>query len=170
MIRRIFLKESNVFADVSEEKIKEKLYPPIKKWFEKYKEKRVERREGKIGIAGMDCFLADLYGITPDSKIILRSPDVSIAMRFDVEIEPLSSWATVGGYYTGRPRALILSLHPEDAKVLFGWSDNSLKLKQFNIESYITTNYIIERVIPAPEFFRSNERLSYRPFKRLKSP
>jgi len=132
--RRIFKKQTGVFDGVSDGDLKEKLYPRVKLYFTKADDKLVVKREGKMGTAGMDPFLAELYGVISDSKITLTTQNNPVSVDVDVEIDP-------------KLDALDLSLHPNDAKVLFSWTRIP---NEFNHNVY-RGKYNIESVTKAPE-------------------
>jgi hypothetical protein len=130
--RRCIKGQKNVFDGAEDKDIKEKFYPLIKIWFEKEDDKTVIKSRGEMGEARMNPFLAELYGITPDSKIILSSPDSPVHIDAEVKIDP-------------ELKPLLLGLHLNDANPLFGWLDKVPD--EFEKNSY-RGKYRIEGVVP----------------------
>jgi hypothetical protein len=126
--RRVVGKQASVFPDISDNEIKGKFYPSIKELIGKAESKKVKTSR-TIGLVRVDPFIAELYGITPGSKIILSSENspapIGPHAAIDKRLDPLS-----------------IGLHPEDAKCLFGWNKVPDEFRQNRYRG----KYNIERV------------------------
>jgi hypothetical protein len=129
--RRLVGKDKIIFSDVPDDKvIIDEFSPSLKALMLDKAESRAVKPNRTAGQARVNSFIADLYKITPGSKIVLSSKDSLVPLSLDAVID-------------SRLHPLELSLYPQDAKVLFGWE----KIPREFREGKYRGRYSIERVI-----------------------